>query len=91
MPAIDPLGPMVRIRDLRLAHGLTLAEAARRIREQGAEVTESGLSNVENGRRRASDRLLMAWAKALGVNHLDVWQGPVIETAAPDEQPERVA
>lgn len=68
---------MVRIRDLRLAYGLTLAETARRIQEQGVEVTESGISNVENGRRKASDRLLIAWAKALGLNPLDVWHGPV--------------
>jgi transcriptional regulator with XRE-family HTH domain len=55
---------MVRIRDLRLAHGLTLSDLAQRIREQGVDITESGISNVENARKRASDRLLTAWSKA---------------------------
>ncbi|MBF6515305.1 helix-turn-helix transcriptional regulator [Nocardia cyriacigeorgica] len=77
MPAIEPIGPMVRLRDLRQARGLRLADLTERIAEHGIEVTVAGLSNIETGRKRASDRLLHAWARALGVDPLDVWQAPV--------------
>jgi transcriptional regulator with XRE-family HTH domain len=68
---------MVRIKELRLAHNLTLSALCERIGEHGVAITDSGLSNVENGRKRASDRLLAAWARALGLHPLDVWQGPI--------------
>jgi transcriptional regulator with XRE-family HTH domain len=77
---------MVRIRDLRLAHGLTLSDLAQRIREQGVDITESGISNVENARKRASDRLLTAWSKALGLHPLDVWPGPTRSKIAAEDQ-----
>lgn len=74
-----------------MAHGLTLSDTAQRIREQGVDITESGLSNVENARKRASDRLLIAWAKALGLNPLDVWQGPVRQPAVEATEKEQAA
>lgn len=71
------MGPMVRLRDLRMAHTLTMRQLAERIGEQGVAITPAGISNVENGHKRASERLLSAWARALGVSPLDVWQGPL--------------
>ena len=89
MPAIEPLGPMIRIKDLRLAHGLSQPELAARIAEFGVEVTDSGISNVENGNKKASDRLLTAWAKALGVEPLNVWHGPLRPPIEPASPPRR--
>ncbi len=82
---------MVRIKDLRLAHGLTMVQLAERIQEQGAPITEAGISNVENGNKKGSDRLLTAWAKALGIEPLDVWQGPLRPSATPPRPPIRRA
>jgi transcriptional regulator with XRE-family HTH domain len=76
MPAFEPIGPQVRIRELRQAQGLTVEELAGRIGEQGVTISRSALTNVETGAKRASRDLLTAWAKALGVNPLDVWQRP---------------
>jgi len=76
MAATEPLGPMIRVRDLRLARGLTLQQLADRMAEQGVSITESGLSNIEKGHKRASDRVLLAMARALGVEPLNVWHGP---------------
>lgn len=89
MPAIEPLGPMVRIKDLRLAHHLSQSQLAERIAEQGVEITEAGISNVENGNKKASDRLLGAWAKALGVEPLNVWHGPLRPPVTPASPPRR--
>lgn len=77
MTATDPLGPMVRIKDLRAARGLTMKQLADRIAEQGVSISESGISNVENGNKNASERLLDAWARALAVDPLNVWAGPL--------------
>lgn len=77
MPNTDPLGPMVRIKDVRLQAGLTMKQLAERIEEQGVSISEGGVSNVENGNKKASDRLLIAWAKALGLEPLNVWHGPL--------------
>lgn len=78
MPANEPLGPMVRLKDVRRAHTtLTLKQLAERIKEQGVPITEAGLSNVENGNKVASDRLLIAWSRALGLDPLMVWHGPL--------------
>lgn len=67
---------MIRVRDLRLARGLTLQQLADRMSEQGVSITEAGLSNIEKGHKRASDRVLLAMAKALAVEPLNVWHGP---------------
>lgn len=80
---MNPLGPQVRIKDLRLAHNLTLKQLAERIAEQGVSISESGISNVENGNKQASDRLLTAWARALGIEPLNVWHGPLRQPITP--------
>lgn len=67
---------MIRIRDMRLARGFTLQQLADRMGEQGVSITEAGLSNIEKGHKRASDRVLTAMAKALAVEPLNVWHGP---------------
>lgn len=74
---------MVRIRDLRAAHGWTMQQLADRIAEHGVKITESGISNVENGNKQGSDRLLTAWARALGVEPLNVWHGPLRKPVEP--------
>ena len=74
---------MIRIKDLRLAHGLTMKQLAERIAEHGVSISEGGISNVENGNKQASDRLLIAWAKALSVEPLNVWHGPLRASVKP--------
>lgn len=75
MSAQTPIGPQVRIRPYRVAvAGLTLEQLAERIGEHGVSVTISHLSNVEKGHQRASERLLRAWALALGLDPLALWQ-----------------
>lgn len=74
---------MVRIVDLRKAHGWSQEQLAERIREHGVPVTGAGISNVESGNKQASDRLLTAWAKALGVEPLNVWHGPLRKPVEP--------
>lgn len=73
MPATHPVGPQVRLKHLRLAHNLTQEQLAERIAEHGVTVTVSAISNAENGNRPVSRKLTDAWAKALGVDPLDVW------------------
>lgn len=68
-------GPRVGIREIRLAHGLTLEQLADRIEEQGLRRPHpDSLSNIETGKKRASTPLMTAWAKALGIHPLDVEQ-----------------
>lgn len=74
---------MVRIRDLRLARNWTMTQLADRIREHGVEISEAGISNVENGNKKASTRLLTAWAQALGIEPLNVWHGPLRKAIEP--------
>ena len=87
MSAQTPIGPQVRLRPFRVAvAGMTLERLAERIGEHGVTVTISHLSNVEKGHQRASERLLRAWALALGLNPLDVWQAersPVVTDVTP--------
>lgn len=74
---------MVRISDLRKARNWTQEELADRIGEHGVAITGAGISNVENGNKQASDRLLTAWAKALGIEPLNVWHGPLRKPVEP--------
>lgn len=75
---------MVRLKDVRRAFTtLTLKQLADRIAEQGVPITEAGLSNVENGNKVASDRLLIAWVRALGLDPLTVWHGPLRSEVTP--------
>lgn len=85
---------MVRIKEVRKAHNLTLKQLAERITEQGVPISEAGLSNVENGNKVASDRLLVAWAKALAADPLQVWHGPLrpaVEKGVPGTATRQVA
>jgi len=70
-----PIGPQVRIRELRVAYGLSVKALIERIAAEGVpDVHEDTIRNVELGHKRASRPLLTAWARALGVNPLDAWQ-----------------
>ena len=65
--------PLVGIRAVREAYGLTIRELMDRIEEQGVKVVDSAtIRNVEPGYKRPSNRLIVAWAKALKLNPLDV-------------------
>lgn len=76
-----PIGPQVRIRDLRNAYGISVKELVERIESVGlAGVHEDTIRNVELGHKRASVPLMNAWARALGLNPLDVWQPPASPT-----------
>ncbi|HWE89879.1 MAG TPA: helix-turn-helix transcriptional regulator [Pseudonocardiaceae bacterium] len=68
---------MVRLRVLRDAYGLTAEQLAVRMAELGVPVDRNSLYNIESGAKKPSDRVLDAYARALGVNPLDVWQGPL--------------
>lgn len=88
MPDNKPLGPTVRLKDVRQGFTtLTLKQLAARIEEHGVKISEGGLSNVENGNKAASDRLLIAWSKALGLDPLTVSHGNLRE-AIPEGIPE---
>ncbi len=84
---------MVRIKEVRTRlTTLTQEQLAERIRELGVPITNAGLSNVENGSKPASDRLLTAWALALGLDPLLIWQGPLrkpVEPGVPTGHPSR--
>lgn len=73
MPAQVALGPQVRIREFRKLVIGTAEQLAERISEHGVKVHPDHLRNCELGHQRPSDRLLRAWALALGLNPLDVW------------------
>lgn len=77
--------PQVGIRHLREAHGLTLPALVERIADQSVSVTADHLSNCELGWKRPSTALAHAWAKALGINRLDVlFLGPEEKAARED-------
>lgn len=69
-------GPQVRIRDYREALGVSVSHLVERIKETGYEgnVHPDTIRNIELGHKRASKPLMTAWAKALGLVPLDVWQ-----------------
>jgi transcriptional regulator with XRE-family HTH domain len=70
-----PVGPQIRIRDLREAHGLSVNGLIERIAENGVDgVHPDTIRNIELGYKRASKPLMTAWAKALGISSLNVWQ-----------------
>lgn len=75
MTATAPLGPLVPIRGLREAYGLTVSQLCDRIEPHlGKRPHEDTIRNVELGHKRASAPLMTAWAKALGLTPLDVAQ-----------------
>jgi DNA-binding XRE family transcriptional regulator len=65
---------MVTLRALREAHELTGDQLAERIAEQGVDVNTDHIYNVELGRKKASTRLKAAWARALRLQPVDVYQ-----------------
>jgi transcriptional regulator with XRE-family HTH domain len=54
-----------RIRQARLATGLTLEAVVERLKELGESITRQGLSNYENNKRGPGPATLMKLAKAL--------------------------
>ena len=89
MPAMEPLGPMVRMKEVRLLLGKSQVQVTERMTEHGVEITDAALSNIENGNKKASDRVLIAWAKALGIDPLNVWHGPLRPPVQPAAKPRR--
>ncbi|MBX9919121.1 MAG: helix-turn-helix transcriptional regulator [Mycolicibacterium frederiksbergense] len=81
-------GPQVRIRDLREALGLSVNQLVDRIIEAGYDqkLHADTIRNVELGHKRASKPLMTAWAKALGLVPLDVWQPPAATERTRTEQ-----
>lgn len=84
MPMSEPVGPMVRLRVVRQVAGLTIQQVCDRIAERGVTISVSGLSNIETGRRPASQQVLRAYAAVLGFDHLDLWKGPGQESPPVD-------
>ncbi len=77
MTARNPIGPMVRLAELRKIRGWSQEQLASHIGEHGVSITVAGISNVESGAKQASERLLIAWASALGIPDMAVWHGPL--------------
>jgi transcriptional regulator with XRE-family HTH domain len=77
---------MVRIRALRDAYALTAEQVADRMAELGIPVNRNTLYNIERGAKKPSDRVLDTYARALGLNPLDVWQGLLRQPAGTDDQ-----
>lgn len=74
----------VPIRELRIARGLSVNDLVERIHETtGLRVHGDTIRNVELGHKRGSAKLMTAWATALRINALDVYQVP---TAIVSEQ-----
>lgn len=71
-----PIPPQVSLRAFREAQGMTLAQLAGLIAEQGVEVHPDALSNVELGHKPASQTLMVAWARALGIKPIHIRQAP---------------
>ncbi len=91
MTALDPIGPQVRIRDYRKARGLNIPDLVERIAAYGLRIHKATISNVELGYKRGSDELMTAWAKALGLDPLDVYQPPLLAEGADELEEEPVA
>lgn len=70
------IGAQVPIRALRVAYGLSVNELIIRIKQNGGpeKLHPDTIRNVELGYKRASAPLLSAWAKALDLTPLDVFQ-----------------
>ena len=65
--------PLVTIREVRRAYGLSARELAERIlEEEGVKVAPDSLLNIELGHKTGSLKLMAAWARALRLNPLDV-------------------
>ena len=69
------LPPVIPVRALREALGLTIDDVVARIKDQGVAASKPGISNFETGVRHASPRLAHAYCRALGVARHQVSQG----------------
>ncbi|KPG14508.1 hypothetical protein AN911_01835 [Mycobacteroides immunogenum] len=71
-----PIGAQVPIRALREAFGFSVPTLIERIEQAGGPkgTHPDTIRNVELGYKRASKPLMTAWAKALGLSGLDVFQ-----------------
>lgn len=78
MTAPDPIGPQVRIRDFRKARGLNIPTLVERIAAYGIVVHKATISNIELGYKRGSEELMNAWARALGLDPIDIYQPPLL-------------
>lgn len=65
---------MVTLRALREAYGLSSPQLAERIAEQGVVVDPDALLNIELGHKKPSNALATAWARALRLKRVDIWQ-----------------
>lgn len=80
---------MVSLRTIREAHELTAEQLATRIDEQGVTVDPDHIYNVELGRKRGSTRLMGAWARALRVDKLGIYQASELRVLVNGEPAER--
>jgi len=65
--------PRVNIRIVREVQGLSVADLALRINEHGFPLTnDNTIRNVELAHQYGSRPLMVAWAKALGIQPADV-------------------
>lgn len=64
--------PLVTLRALREAYGLSREDLAQRITEQGGKATASTIRVVENCHEWPGNELITAWARALRLNPTDV-------------------
>jgi len=73
MVAQKPVGPQVRLRSIRRRLVGSAEKLAELIAEHGVDVHPDHIRNCELGRQRPSERLITAWALAMGLDPLDVW------------------
>jgi hypothetical protein len=67
-----PFPPRCNLRVLRDSHGISIAGLRDRIAENGVDVSEAHIRNVELGHQNLSSELRAAWARALGIKPTDV-------------------
>lgn len=84
MTAQRPVGPQLRLRTYRRAVVGSAERLVERIAEHGVQVHPDHIRNCELGYQRPSERLLRAWALALGLDPLDVWAPGAADTVEQD-------
>lgn len=77
------VGPQVPIRKYREALGVSVASLIERIEQHGgpANTHPDTIRNVELGYKRASKPLMAAWAHALGLPPVDVYQPEPVKSS----------
>lgn len=83
--------PQVTLRAIREAMGLTTPMLAEKISERGINVHPDHLLNVELGRKRASNALLVAWANVLRINPRDIRQAAELKELVGEDEPDGAA